>query len=60
MESSSLVMVDTWEAAQPGYQRSLHELERVQTMLQNAFRNQAPVGDSDVQQVSKGSLGCRI
>lgn len=35
--TSPLVMVDAWEAAQPGYQRSLVVLQRVQTILRDAF-----------------------
>ena len=55
VESSSLVMVDTWEAAQPGYQRSLHELQRIRTKLQDSFEAQAPACDSHVERVSNGN-----
>jgi len=39
-------MVDDWEAAQPGYSRTLDVMRRVRTALDDLFAEAGPAGDS--------------
>ena len=52
VESSDWIMVDSWEARQAGYQRSLHVLRSVQDRLAAALETQPPSEAAPGQQVT--------